>query len=58
MFSVYVNINSTYFEFVMALDKKDFTQRDKYYSSDSYKSKMKRDKAFQTKVSIGRLNCK
>lgn len=34
----------------MALDKKEFNQREKYNSSENYKSKMKRDKAFQTKV--------
>lgn len=41
----------------MALDKKEFNQREKYNSSENYKSKMKRDKAFQTKVKFVIFTC-
>lgn len=41
----------------MALDKKEFNLREKYNSSENYKSKMKRDKAFQTKVKFVIFTC-
>ncbi|XP_035221119.1 regulator of nonsense transcripts 3A-like [Stegodyphus dumicola] len=34
---------------------KEYAQRDKHYASENFKSKMKRDKTFQTKVVIRRL---